>query len=152
MSTTSDSTVLKRDVLGRVTTTVAHREALLDEFERSGMKGVPFARLAGVNYQTFASWVQKRRRQRGDYRAMTKAEVTPLNSPCEVAAQPLITPRFPRFLEVVMPPAASPIARSEAASPIGLEVELPGGAKLTIHSAQDAALAATLLNALRTPC
>ena len=33
----------KRDALGRVTINRAQREALLDEFERSGMKGVPFA-------------------------------------------------------------------------------------------------------------
>jgi hypothetical protein len=59
--------ILKRDVLGRVTVTPARREELLDEFERSGLKGQPFSKLVGVNYQTFASWVQKRRRQRGNY-------------------------------------------------------------------------------------
>ena len=53
--------ILKRDTLGRVTLTGEQREHLLDEFERSGLKGVPFARLAGVNYPTFASWIQKRR-------------------------------------------------------------------------------------------
>ena len=59
--------ILKRDALGRVTLTGEQREALLDEFERSGLKGKPFARLAGVNYPTFASWIQKRRHARGDY-------------------------------------------------------------------------------------
>ena len=34
--------ILKRDVLGRITVTREQREALLDEFERSGQKGVPF--------------------------------------------------------------------------------------------------------------
>ena len=43
---------LKRDVLGRVTAIKAQRKALLDEFERSGLKGKPSARVAGVNYQT----------------------------------------------------------------------------------------------------
>jgi hypothetical protein len=31
--------ILKRDVLGGVTVTPARREELLDEFERSGLKG-----------------------------------------------------------------------------------------------------------------
>jgi hypothetical protein len=39
------------------------REALLDEFERSGMTGQVFAQWAGVNYTTFANWRQKRRRK-----------------------------------------------------------------------------------------
>ena len=64
MTTKRDqTTLLKQDVLVRVTLTRDKREALLDEFERSGMKGRPFARMAGVNYQTFASWIQKRPRR-----------------------------------------------------------------------------------------
>lgn len=39
------------------------REALLDEFERSGLSGVQFARRAGLKYPTFAAWVRNRRRK-----------------------------------------------------------------------------------------
>lgn len=60
------TTILKRDALGRVTVTREQRVALLDEFERSGLKGRPFARMAGVNYPTFANWIQKRRHARGE--------------------------------------------------------------------------------------
>ncbi len=67
MTEEKEATLLKRDVLGRITVTREQREALLDEFERSGLKGLPFARMAGVNYPTFASWIQKRRRARGEY-------------------------------------------------------------------------------------
>jgi len=74
MFTHEPTTILKRDVLGRVTIPKAQREALLDEFERSGLKGKPFARLVGVNYQSFACWIQKRRRERGDYAAMATAK------------------------------------------------------------------------------
>jgi transposase len=74
MPTDEATTILKRDVLGRVTFTKEQREALLDEFERSGLKGKPFAKLVGVNYQSFASWIQKRRRARGDYVAMAAAK------------------------------------------------------------------------------
>jgi transposase len=41
------------------------REALLDEFERSGVSAMAFAKMAGVNYATFANWRQKRRKARG---------------------------------------------------------------------------------------
>lgn len=43
---------MKRDAVGRVSYTQGQREALLDKFERSGLKGVQFARAAGVKYQT----------------------------------------------------------------------------------------------------
>ena len=57
--------VLKQDGMGRVKTPAARREQLLDEFERSGLSGTKFAAMAGVKYQTFALWAQRRRRQRG---------------------------------------------------------------------------------------
>jgi hypothetical protein len=66
---TDTATMLKTDVLGRVKVAKAHREALLDVFESSGMSGLAFASHHGVNYQTFASWIQKRRRERGHYPA-----------------------------------------------------------------------------------
>ncbi len=50
--------ILKTDSLGRVRTPVARKEALLAEYERSGLPASKFARMAGVNYQTFATWVQ----------------------------------------------------------------------------------------------
>lgn len=40
--------LLKTDVRGRVRTPVERREALLDEFERSGLGGPKFAALVGV--------------------------------------------------------------------------------------------------------
>ncbi len=58
---TKPGLILKTDVLGRVKTGARQRERVLDEFERSGLSGMKFAAVAGINYQTFASWVQKRR-------------------------------------------------------------------------------------------
>jgi hypothetical protein len=51
--------VLKTDALGRVRTPAERREQLLDEFEKSGASGQQFAELAGIKYQTFATWVQR---------------------------------------------------------------------------------------------
>jgi hypothetical protein len=63
----STEVVLKSDVLGRVKTPLERREALVDEFEKSGMSGQAFAKWAGLNYQTFATWVQKRRKKTNYY-------------------------------------------------------------------------------------
>jgi len=62
-TTPTDEVVLKQDVLGRVKTPKARREQLLDEFERSGVSGQKFAELAGMKYQTLATWIQKRWRK-----------------------------------------------------------------------------------------
>lgn len=151
---TADSTPpLKRDVLGRVTLPAAQREALLDEFERSGLMGRPFAKLLGVNYPTFASWIQKRRRARGDYAALAKppmplTEVRPPQRPLPNATL--------RLVEVVTTPP-DPLAASElpiapqAAAP-ALEVRLPGGASLLVSDAAQAELAAQILRHLHTSC
>ena len=53
-TTLREERVLKTDVLGRVKTPPERREALLDEFEKSGMSGVKFAQFIGVKYQTWA--------------------------------------------------------------------------------------------------
>ena len=56
------SEILKSDKLGRVQVPPERREAILDEFERSGMSGIAFARHHGINYQTFAAWRQRRKK------------------------------------------------------------------------------------------
>lgn len=52
---------LKKDALVRMKHPAAQRTTMINEFERSGLSGAAFARSVGVDYQTFASWVQKRR-------------------------------------------------------------------------------------------
>ena len=56
--------ILKTDARGRVQVTAERREALLDEFERSGMSGAGFSKHYGIKYSTFAYWIQARRRKR----------------------------------------------------------------------------------------
>jgi hypothetical protein len=128
-----ESVVLKTDVLGRVKTPAARRESLLDEFERSGLCGQKFAALVGIKYQTFATWIQKRRRQRGAYPAVKV---------------PVKTPKQLRWLEAVVEQAQN----ADGKNPLGLVLELPGGAKVQINDAKQAALAAVLLRALQPPC
>jgi hypothetical protein len=136
----SRTTILKRDALGRIGYPRARREALLDEFERSGLKGAAFARTVGISYPTFANWIQKRRHARGDYGSP---------APRRAAAGPGL-----RWLEAALPqaetaaPAPAPVL-AESSAP--LTVVLPCGTRLSIGDARQASLAAQFLQAFQAP-
>lgn len=116
--------VLKVDAAGRVWTPRDQREAVLDEFERSGVPASKFAAHIGVKYPTFASWVQKRRKRRGDD-----------------AARPRQEPAALQWVE-------ASVAGGDGTAARGLIVHLPGGARLEVGDAAQAALAGQLLRAL----
>jgi hypothetical protein len=122
--------VLKTDVLGRIKTPRERREALLDEFERSGLSGRKFAELTGIKYQTFATWAQKRRRERKQYPAAPKLSPKPVSQV--------------RWLEAVVEQNKLPAGSSQSV----LVVHLSGGARMEIVDAAQAALAAVLLRSL----
>ena len=113
--------LLKQDVRGRVRVPAERREAMLDEFERSGASGAEFARLAGIKYATFANWVMKRRRKRG--RAGGGDGTV-------------------RLLEAVIDCGR---AEQSAASVQGLLIELPGGSRMLVGSAVQLQMAAELV-------
>jgi hypothetical protein len=48
--------ILKSDAGGRVVVPLARQVELVREFECSGLSGPRFAAMAGVKYQTFATW------------------------------------------------------------------------------------------------
>ena len=129
----TDEVVLKQDVLGRVKMPQARREQLLDEFERSGLPGLKFAELTGIKYQTFATWAQKRRRQRGDAAA---GKIT--------AAKKSV-----RWLEAVL---ASPPGSAVKAGALFLVLHLPGGVRVEISDVKQVVMAAALVRALQKPC
>jgi hypothetical protein len=134
--------VLQTDVLGRVRTKRSRREALLDEFERGGASAQAFAAMTGIKYQTFASWVQKRRRARKQYSAAAKAKALPPAPPAASGGLRLVE----AVLESDHP---QPFANGES-----LCVHLPGGARVEVRDARQALLAAELLKALNVcrPC
>jgi transposase-like protein len=121
MDADGPTTILKRDALGRVTLPREQREALIAEFERSGLRATQFARIAGINYGTFASWMQDRRHARGDYARSDRGEAR-------------VSPAVPlRLMEAVVAPSAAGLP---AAPDSALEVLLPGGAKVLIANAE----------------
>ncbi len=137
MTTTKDTTqadavvVFKQDGLGRVRMPAARREELLDEFERSGLSGKKFAALAGIKYQTFATWAQKRRRQ------------------AEVVKVPPTTTEKVNWLEAVMEQARDTVVKAGESV---LVLKLHGNACVEINDVKQVALAAALVRALQTPC
>ena len=114
--------ILKVDSQGRVQVSRKRREALLGEFDRSGMTGTAFARHYGIKYTTFAYWLRARRNK---------------------GRKQIGKPREKFLLIEAKPEESSPGEKS-------LSVELPNGCKVSVRSRNEAELAAVLINALRT--
>jgi len=122
---TEDQNLLQSDARGRVRVPVERREGLLDEFERSGMSGVKFARLAGIKYPTFALWAQKRRKARS------------AGPSAEGVERPM------GFVEAIVDRGAEMVIERH-----GLTIELPGGARVQVKSPVQLQMAAELLRML----
>lgn len=135
--------ILKTDVLGRVTVGRAQREAILDAFEASGMTGSAFALHHGIKIQTFASWIQKRRRKRGDYqneavcrKLRMRKDPSPVGSKKAARPQPSMN-----LIEVNLQNETPEIHSA-------LEVMLPGGAVVRIRHESQLALLQILMRQL----
>jgi len=120
-----DQKLLSADARGRVRVPAGRREALLDEFERSGLSGVKFAQLAGIKYQTFAVWARKRR-------AVRSGQVIEEGSG-----------RSMSFVEAVLDRGSGDWSDDH-----GLVIELPGGSRMQIKSPTQLQMAAELLRML----
>jgi transposase-like protein len=141
---------LKVDAIGRVRTSAERREAILDEFEKSGMPGTRFARQYGIKYTTFANWAQKRRRDRGDYPKVLSVR-EPRPRAAEKHGQESTAAQSALMLAEVIVGGG----KSEATAPAAVRIELPGGASLTVTDASQTAIAAELIRQLSTkpiPC
>ena len=115
-----ETEILKADVRGRVRMSRQRREAILDEFEKSGMAGVPFAKMLGIKYQTFAGWVCKRRKVRGETGSLVESG----------QSRPL------RFMEAVV---------AEPSGKAMLMIELRGGARVHLDNPAQLDLVCQLL-------
>ncbi len=122
--------ILKQDRRGRVHVSVQRREALLDEFEKSGASGSKFAQLAGIKYATFAGWVRKRHKQRG------KLEQKP-SCPSSSANETVVSAGPMRLFEALV--------EREPVGARGLVLQLPGGSQVLIDSPGQLQMAAELV-------
>lgn len=109
---------MRLDARGRVRTGRERREQLLLEFDRSGVSGARFARMAGIKYQTFAGWLHQRRmRSAGGKHSKRVTWV-------EASVKPLATEACP------------------------LRVQLPGGAWMDLATSAQMSVAVQLLREL----
>jgi hypothetical protein len=118
--------ILKTDSRGRIQTPPERREALLDEFERSGLSGRRFAEMVGVVPVTFSAWVCQRRRKRANPKKSV-GQIKPVT-----------------LLEAVVENRAS----AGASSSEGIVLELDGGAKIDVRTPEQLRLVAELLGLL----
>lgn len=125
-----NDTIMKSDRRGRLRYTPEQKAALMDAYQSSGLSGPRFAAIHGVNYQTLASWLQKRKQ-------------TSPPSPAGGSS--------PGLLSLVAAEIEG-LGMSGAGQP--LEIMLPGGARLSIRTSNQAQLAATLIRELQQarPC
>jgi hypothetical protein len=148
MTSTQKEESLETDPKRRIRFSRARREAFLDEFEKSGLSAVRFARLAGLRYSTFTAWQQERRKKRSE-----KDEVGTA-APDRTARSGMIKAPI-RLLEASVE-SDSTAEAVRAPAPAGLSVELPGGARLRVESPLQLRLAAELISlisqTLRRPC
>lgn len=119
-----DEIVLKRDAGGRIMVPLARQVELVQEFERSGLSGPKFVALAGIKYQTFATW----RRKHGRAPAVRRSS----------RRRPSVL-----WLEAV---SARPAEQT------ALTVELGGAPVLKIADGRQVPLAARVIQALQRPC
>jgi alpha-beta hydrolase superfamily lysophospholipase len=139
--------LLKTDVRGRVRVPDERREALLNEFEKSGLSGPKFAMVIGVKYQTFAWWVQQRRQRKEREK---QAAATPQAAGAESAKTATAVTPLPalKWIEASVEPASAS-KRCDPVNATALPVLLPGGARMEITNAGQVELAAQLLQRLR---
>ena len=115
--------ILKSDGVGRVQTPLERQVALVQEFERSGLSGPRFAAMAGINYQTFATW---RRKHGSGVVSRARSKEPP-----------------PLLVEAVVAAGAASGA---------LAIDLPGGARLCVQHPGQVALAALFIKQLAASC
>ena len=118
--------ILKVDSKGRVQTTPEQREALLDEFERSGLSGRRFAEMVGIVPVTFSAWVCQRRRILATAKK-SAGRIEPVT-----------------LLEAVVEERCS----AALSVPESVVLELEGGAKIEVRTREQMALVAELLGFL----
>ncbi len=138
--------LLKTDVLGRITVGREQRENILNAFEASGMTGQAFALLHGINIQTFASWIQKRRRARGDYHnEAVCSKLRMRKNPSPLDSKKVVRPQASmNLIEVNVEDLQNETPKMHQA----LEVILPGGAVVRIIHESQLDLFKTLLRQL----
>ena len=125
-----NESILKTDRQGRLRYTPEQKKIMVDAYRASGLSAPRFAAHHGVNYQTLVTWIRKDKQ--------SSTSTTPNSSPSG-------------FLSLV--PALIEVS-GNAPADTAMEISLPGGARLSLTSANQVALAVALIRQLEQarPC
>ena len=125
-----NESILKTDRQGRLRYTPEQKKIMVDAYRASGLSAPRFAAHHGVNYQTLVTWIRKDKQ--------SSTSTTPNSSPSG-------------FLSLV--PALIEVS-GNAPADAAMEISLPGGARLSLTSANQVALAVALIRQLEQarPC
>jgi len=128
--TPMNESVLKTDQIGRLRYTPEQKKTMVDAYRASGLSAPRFAAHHGVKYQTLVSWIRKDKQ--------SSRSITPESSPSN----------FFSLIPAMIGGGGNPGADG------AIEVLLPGGARLSITSANQVALAVALIRQLEPagPC
>jgi transposase len=129
--------IVKVDRIGRIKTPRERREALLAEFDGSGMSGQQFAKWAGIKYGTFITWVQKRRRKGAPGQAEDKPDPPGGKSTVQ-------------WVEAVLEKATAKKSEANPNTTVMI-VQGPGGVRLELSEERHVLWAAKLLRHLDVP-
>lgn len=135
-----DGEVIKQDRRGRVRVSNQRRGALLAEFDGSSMSAAEFARWAGIKYQTFAGWVQKRRRTaliagHGLREPLSSPPATQFAAvPCRESAVPTLS-----WIEAQIAEPSHQVPPQEHSAGKPLVLHIPGGAHVRLDDTQSMA-------------
>jgi transposase-like protein len=102
--------------------TAEQKQAFVEAYETSGLSAPQFAAMHGVNYQTLVSWLKKRRQADPDHPALRSLVPAELDG---------VTPR--------------------SATVLPMEILLPCGVRLAVHTPSQLEMAAALIRELQNP-
>ena len=120
-----NDSLLKTDKIGRLRYTSEQKKTMVDAFRASGLSAPRFAAHHGVNYQTLVSWIKKDKQ--------SSSSTTPDCSPSKLFSL------IPAVIE----------GSGNSSSDDAMEISLPGGARLSITSANHVAFAVALIRELQ---
>lgn len=125
-----NESILKTDRQGRLRYTPEQKKIMLDAYQTSGLSAPHFAAHHGVNYQTLVTWIRKEKQ--------SSTAATPDSPPSG-------------FFSLI--PATIEGSGNSPADGV-MEIFLPGGARLSLTSANQVALAVALIRQLEHagPC
>ncbi len=128
--TATNHPIIKSDRRGRLRYSAEQKSVIVEAYHASGLSGPRFAAIHGVNYQTLASWLQKRK------------SLPPNTSRTDSS------PRLLSFIPAVIGESTT----DRDTQP--LEIKLPGGVAILIGTSKQAQLAAILIREIQQslPC